>query len=85
MDSKRLKEELKERLAARLARLGLTPDDLSPELDLVRTGVLDSLGFVDLVTELEGVAGQEVDLDAAFDRPGATTVAGLLDLFSQQA
>lgn len=81
MDRTELSQRLRERLVLRAERLGLRADEISGSLDLVRGGLLDSLGFVDLITELEQVAGREVDLASAFDTPGATTFDGVLDLF----
>lgn len=81
MDRKELSQWLRERLVIRADRLGLRVEEVSGSLDLVRSGLLDSLGFVDLITELEQVTGREVDLASAFDTPGATTFDGILDLF----
>lgn len=81
MDSKELRDRLLERLTARLLRMGLTSEDMTDDLDLVRSGVLDSLGFVDLIADLSNSTGRDVDLEAALDRKGATTVGGVLALF----
>ena len=67
-----------EKLGKRPERLGLTAAEVTSDLDLVRSGVLDSLGFVDLITELETAVGRQVELDKAFDRPAATTVGGVV-------
>lgn len=75
-------EWMRIRLATRADRLGLRNEELDGSLDLVRSGLLDSLGFVDLVTELEQEVGREVDLAAAFDKPGATTINGVINLFT---
>lgn len=83
MDESELRAELVRNLGPRLQRMGLAKNELTADLDLVRSGVLDSLGFVDLITELETATGKEVDLEKAFDRPGATTVGGILELFLQ--
>lgn len=82
MDRADLLERVRDRLVARAERLGLRPEELHGSLDLVRSGLLDSLGFVDLVTELEQEIGREVDLAAAFDKPGATTINGVVELFT---
>ena len=81
MDRTELLKRLRERLVVRAERLGLRSDELDGSLDLVRTGLLDSLGFVDLITELEQEMGCEVDLATAFDKPGATTLDGVIGLF----
>lgn len=82
MDRTELLDRLRKKLAARAERLGLRPEEVNGSLDLVRSGLLDSLGFVDLITELEQEAGREVDLATAFDEPGATTVDGVIRLFT---
>jgi len=64
-----------------MERLGLAEHELTNDLDLVRTGILDSLAFVDLVTEMETTVGKQVDLEKAFDRSGATTLGGVIELF----
>jgi acyl carrier protein len=72
-------------LMPRAARLGMHADELNDELDLLRSGLLDSLGFVDLVVELEKRSGREVDLMAAMERPGGSTMGGLVELFTRSA
>lgn len=81
MDRMQLRAMVQEKLASRSQRLGLDRSALGDDLDLVRSGLLDSLGFVDLITELETAVGRQVELEKAFDRPGATTLGGVLDLF----
>lgn len=77
-----LRSAIASRLEKRLVRLGLNGGDLTDDLDLVRSGVLDSLGFVDLIADLEGVTGKRVDLEQALERKGTTTMAGILAMFN---
>ena len=79
-----VRSAIAERLTQRLARLGLAPADLTDELDLVRSGVLDSLAFVDLIADLENVTGKQVDLERALDRKNVTTVRGIASLFEER-
>ena len=72
-------------IAQRAARLGMSTSELTDDLDLLRSGLLDSLGFVDLVVDLEKRTGKEVDLITAMDRPGGTTLGGVVELFARQA
>jgi len=81
MNSAELHTMLHDRLAPRMERLGLAKHEFTNDLDLVRTGILDSLAFVDLITEMETALGMQVDLEKAFDRPGATTIGGVIELF----
>jgi acyl carrier protein len=70
-------------LLPRAARLGMEHNELVDDLDLLRSGLLDSLGFVDLVVEMEKRSGREVDLMAAMERPGGSTLGGLVELFAR--
>jgi acyl carrier protein len=70
-------------LLPRAARLGMGHSELVDDLDLLRSGLLDSLGFVDLVVEMEKRSGREVDLMAAMERPGGSTLGGLVELFAR--
>ena len=78
-----MRDLLAERLAKRLDRLGLRPSDLTDDLDLVRSGVLDSLGFVDLIADLETATGERIDLERALEHRNATTVAGIMAIFDR--
>lgn len=78
-----VRQALTERLSQRLVRLGLLPAELTDDLDLIRSGVLDSLGFVDLIADLERATGKQVDLDRALQHRNATTVANVIALFAE--
>lgn len=69
-------------LASRLTRLGMSVDDLDDDMDLVRSGLLDSLAFIDLVAAMEQGTGRQVDLERALEAGEATTVRGLQRLFA---
>jgi acyl carrier protein len=47
-----------------LAAFGLDPQALPEGFDLRATGVIDSLGFLELVTKLEERIGVEIDFEA---------------------
>jgi acyl carrier protein len=72
-----------DRIRVRLGRLGMHEHEVTRDLDLVRSGLLDSLSFVDLITDLEVASGRQVDLEKALGLPGATTVKGITELFRQ--
>lgn len=82
MDRDHVRTLIRTQLTDRLVRLGMAPDDLTDDLDLVRSGLLDSLAFIDLVAALEGATGRQVDLEHALEQPDATTVGGLQRLFT---
>lgn len=72
---------IRQQLSDRLVRLGMAPGDLTDDLDLVRSGLLDSLAFIDLVAALENATGRQVDLEQALEQDDATTVGGLQRIF----
>ena len=81
MGSEKIDELIMQRIAKRLQRLGMQDCEVTADLDLVRSGLLDSLSFVDLIADLEQASGRQVDLENALERPGATTVKGVKSLF----
>lgn len=81
MDSKELHTLIVRHLADRLVRLGVLERELDKDFDLVRSGLLDSLGFIDLVAALEESTGKQVDLEKALEGSEATTMRGLHDMF----
>ncbi|MBP7514097.1 MAG: acyl carrier protein [Flavobacteriales bacterium] len=82
MAENQVRQILTDRLSQRLVRLGLSSADLTDDLDLIRSGVLDSLGFVDLIADLENATGKQVDLERALEHRNATTVANVISLFA---
>ncbi len=82
MDRNALRTLLLERIGDRLDRIGIGRAGAEDDLDLLRSGVLDSLAFVDMVVILMDASGKEIDLERALDRPGSTTVGGLIELFT---
>jgi len=46
-----------------LAEFGITPADAPGDLDLRGSGLIDSLGFVEVIVELEERLGLELDLE----------------------
>jgi acyl carrier protein len=81
MEQGRIDDLIMERIGKRLQRLGMVEKEVTNDLDLVRSGLLDSLSFVDLIADLEQISGRQVDLEKALERPGATTVKGVRSLF----
>ncbi len=67
----------------RLQRMGIRGEEIKEEFDLVRSGLMNSLEFVDLVASLEKEAGLEIDFEEALKRGDLTTLAGLRRIFEQ--
>lgn len=84
MDEQRVQAMVEELLAGRLEAIGLGRNDLTDDLDLVRSGLLDSLAFVDLLAALEQRTGRQIDLEAALASGRGTRMGTVVRLFSQQ-
>lgn len=54
-------------LAEPLAALGLEPDQVADDFDLLHEGVIDSLGLLEIIAAVEDALGLELD----FERLGA--------------
>ncbi|UGS37757.1 acyl carrier protein [Capillimicrobium parvum] len=67
-----------------LAAVGLTPETAGDDLDLREAGIVDSLGFVELVVTLEERLGIELDLDR-LDPERLTVVGALVELGARAA
>jgi acyl carrier protein len=62
-----------ERLAEPLGRLGHTPATVPDDLDLVRTGVIDSFGVLELIIDVNERFGLDIDFED-LDPEGLTIV-----------
>ncbi len=71
-------------LKGRLSRIGIEEREITPDYDLVKTGLLDSISFVDLLVEAEGQYNIQIDFEAAFQDPVFTTLSGLVDIIYAQ-
>ena len=52
-----------ENLSDRLGAVGLTPEEVPDDFDLLGTGVIDSLGILEIVASLEERFGLQVDFE----------------------
>ena len=61
----RTAEEIKALILSCLARRSVSPvtGTLPDDLDLRAEGIVDSLGFVELLSEIERCLGRQIDLD----------------------
>lgn len=82
MEKGKIQGLIVDRIRQRLVRMGMSEREVTGDLDLVRSGLLDSLSFVDLIADLETACGKQVDLEKALNGNGATTVKGVTEMFS---
>jgi acyl carrier protein len=63
-----------------LERNGLTAENLDDETDLLATGIIDSFGFLDLISEIEDCTGLPLDL-GGLDPDSLLSLRGLIEKF----
>jgi acyl carrier protein len=68
----------------KMERAGLSKNDLSPGFNLTKSGLLDSMSFVTLITQLEKNYKVEIDFEKAFQREDFSTVSGLIHIISNE-
>jgi len=83
-DSEGLRAFLLDHLAKRRASQGRdVPKELSDDCDLLLSGMVDSLGLLDLMTALQEHCGREIDFNG-LDPEQMTIVGPLCDFVSAQ-
>lgn len=70
-----------ELLRDKLHRLGIRENELGTGFDLVKSGLLNSLEFVDMVASMEKIFKHEIDFEQALDSGELTTLGGLIRAF----
>ena len=81
---KNIREQLLTILKPKFERLGISEKEMTPGFDLVKSGFVNSLEFVELVTRLEKHFRIEVDFDQALGAKDFTTFGGLVDTIEKQ-
>ncbi len=67
----------------KLQRLAIHENEIGDSFDLVRTGLLNSLEFVDLVASLEKMNETEIDFESALEAGDFTTMGGVVKAFEK--
>ena len=76
-----IRKQVMELLRDKLQRLSIRENELGDSFDLVKSGLLNSLEFVDLVASLEKVHEVEIDFEKALSSGDLTTLGGLIRAF----
>jgi acyl carrier protein len=79
-----LRKQVMELLRDKLQRIGIRETELGESFDLVKSGLLNSLEFVDIIASLEKIYSFEIDFDQALDKGGLTTLGGLIRAFEDK-
>jgi acyl carrier protein len=83
-DPERLRAFLRNYVTENLSSQGKdVPKDLCDDCDLLLSGVIDSLGLLELMTAFQEHCGREIDFDA-LDPEQMTVVGPLCDFVSAQ-
>ena len=76
-----IRNQVMELLHDKLQRLSIRESELGESFDMVKSGLLNSLEFVDLVASLEKIYNHEIDFEKALDSGELTTIRGLIRAF----
>lgn len=76
-----IRKQMMELIHDKLKRLEIRESELGDSFDLVKSGLLNSLEFVDLVASIERMNHYEIDFEAAIENGDFTTVGGLISAF----
>jgi acyl carrier protein len=80
--SKEIRDYLTHRFSTQFQALGFNPEEVRDDFDLLREGIIDSLGIMELVADIETHFGYAIDfsdLDAE-----QTTILGPLAAYIQR-
>jgi acyl carrier protein len=72
------RQALNDLLAAKLRRFGIGREEIDDRFDLVKSGLLNSLEFVEVLSALEKRLGVEIDFESALADKDFTTVNGVV-------
>jgi acyl carrier protein len=73
-----IRDELIRMLRPRMERFGVREHELTSGFDLVKSGFVNSLEFVELVTGIEKRFHLEIDFEKALDSGEFTTFGGVI-------
>lgn len=83
MKKTEIRQELISLLKPRMDRLGIRERELKNDFDLVSSGFVNSMEFVELVSDLESKCGTEIDFDEILESRKFTTMGGLVELINE--
>lgn len=71
-------------MSDKLTRAGLREIELSDDFDLVKSGLVNSLEFVEIVSNMERNFKVEIDFESALENGTLTKLGGLIQTFEKQ-
>ena len=82
MSRSEVREFIINKLKEKLLLFDIKKEQLKDSFDLVKSGLLDSMAFVDLVAGIEEEFGLEVDFETAADAEDFTSMGGLIKIIT---
>jgi hypothetical protein len=79
-----IKKQVMELLRDKIQRIGIRESELGESFDLVKSGLLNSLEFVDMVATMEKIYVYEIDFEQALETGELTTLGGLIRAFENK-
>jgi len=76
-----IRKQMMEFVHDKLQRLSIRESELGDGFDLVKSGLLNSLEFVELVASIERIHHHEIDFEEELETGELTTVGGLIRAF----
>ncbi|MEE4256360.1 MAG: acyl carrier protein [Bacteroidales bacterium] len=80
MDKQEVKEFILGAIREKLILFGVKETEVNEGFDLVKSGLLDSMAFVDLVADIEERFSIEIDFEKVADEPAFTSMGGLVKI-----
>jgi acyl carrier protein len=80
MNKLEVKEYILEAISERLMLFDVKTSEVTDGFDLVKSGMLDSMAFVDLVSNIEEEFDIEIDFEKVADDPALTSMGGLVKI-----
>ena len=75
-------QAIRKAVEVRLNAMGLETNMADNDMDLLQSGIFDSMSFIDMLTSVEDELGVRLDLENALADPKTFTISGLTDLFN---
>jgi acyl carrier protein len=76
-----IEEVIKEQVHGRLKDMGLDNSIIDGSMDLLQSGIYDSMSFIDMLTSVEEKVDIRLDLESSMANPATFTMDGLAKLF----
>jgi len=80
MDKQEVKEFILGAIREKLILFGVKETEVNEGFDLVKSGLLDSMAFVDLVADIEERFSIEIDFEKVADESAFTSMGGLVKI-----